>query len=112
SCAMRKGYWIVLASQAELVTGILLASYQPPSILNRSVDDIALATMLAYIPTALVGGVVVAEEKGYHYLVGFFLGLFSIPGLMLLALLPPHMPTSAPREDGDNRNGPRAEGCP
>jgi hypothetical protein len=103
SRAMSKGYWIVMISQAELVAGIVLASARPPPIPGLTVDDIALRTILAYIPTALAGSVLVAEEKGYHFLVGFFLGLFSIPGLIFLSLLPRYVPPIAPEQE---RNGP------
>jgi hypothetical protein len=100
---MRKGYWIVLTSQTELAAGIVLASLQPPPIPGLSIDDIALGTALAYIPTALVGGVLVAQEKGYHFLVGFFLGLFSIPGLILLALIPPYRPSTTHGQRRDDQ---------
>ena len=99
---MRKGYWVVLASQAELAAGMFLASVQPPPIPGLSIDSIVLGTALAYIPTALVGGILVAQEKGYHFLVGFFLGLFSIPGLILLALIPAYRPPKALEEGRDD----------
>jgi hypothetical protein len=93
SRAMKRGYWIILASQAELAAGIVLAQVRPPlPHPGLSIDAIFLGTALAYIPTALIAGVLVAQEKGYHFLVGFFLGLFSIPGLFVLCLTPPCMP--------------------
>jgi hypothetical protein len=100
---MRKGYWVVLASQAELAAGIVVASVKPPPIPGLSIDEIFLGTALAYIPTALAGGVIVAQEKGCHFLVGFFLGLFSIPGLILLALIPPYRPPTAHDEGRDDQ---------
>jgi hypothetical protein len=104
SRAMR-GYWIVLASQAELAAGIILAQVQPPPVPGLSIDDIFLGTALAYIPSALIGGVLVAPEKGYHFLVGFFLGLFSIPGLIVLCLIPPYVPPPALEEEGEDPDG-------
>jgi hypothetical protein len=99
---MRNGSWIVLASQAELLAGILLAQHLPPSVLDRSLDYLVLGTALAYIPTALVGGILAAQEKGYHFLVGFFLGLFSIPGLVILLLIPPYVMPAELGEEGDD----------
>lgn len=93
---MKKGYWIVLASQAELAAGLVLATAQPAPIPGLTIDHIFLGTALVYIPTALIGGVRVAQEKGYHFLVGFFLGLFSTPGGIALCLMPPYVPTASP----------------
>jgi hypothetical protein len=104
---VKRGYWIVIASQAELAVGIVLAQAQPlmPQ-LGLSIDDIVLGTALVYIPTALIGGVLVAEEKGYHFLVGFFLGLFSIPGLMVVCLVPRYVPPPAYEEEVEDPDGP------
>jgi hypothetical protein len=106
SQAMKKGYWIVLASQAELVVGIVVAQVHPlvPHT-ELSIDDIFLGTALVYIPTALVGGVLVAQEKGYHFLVGYFLGLFSIPGLIVLCLIPPYLPPPTSNEERGDPDG-------
>jgi len=96
---MRRGCWIILANQVELAAGFVLAQVQPPlPHPGLSIDAIFLGTALAYIPTALIGGVLVAQEKGYHFLVGFFLGLLSIPGLVVLFLIPPYVPPASDEE--------------
>ncbi|HCO27088.1 hypothetical protein [Gimesia maris] len=83
---MSKGYFIVLGGILAFFGLIAIATLLPINFENK----LPFAQLSFFIMAAgfIVGSIVIAVDKGYSGILGFFFGLFSPLGLLILTLLP------------------------
>ena len=83
---MSKGYFIVLGGILAFFGLIVIATLLPINFQDKlPIGQLAFFLMAAGF---VVGSIVIAIDKGYSGILGFFFGFFSPLGLLILTLLP------------------------
>ncbi len=83
---MKRGYWAVIVGFV-LFLGCIIVGVSTDAD-GPAADLLVLGSLLALSLGLWVGTAVVAVEKGYHVVLGIFLGFIAPLGLLIVTILP------------------------